>query len=62
MSEEKGLKQVSDPDAINKIVDQTISECADQVKDFISGNERIFGFLVGRFSGHHLKKELERLI
>ena len=46
--EEKGLKQVSDPEAINKIVDQTIKECADQVADFIGGNERIFGFLVGQ--------------
>ena len=46
--EEKGLKQVSDPAEIAKIIEEVVTECSDQVADFITGNERIFGFLVGQ--------------
>jgi len=46
--EAKGLKQVSDPEEVKKIVLEVLQENADQVKDYLSGNERVFGFLVGQ--------------
>jgi aspartyl-tRNA(Asn)/glutamyl-tRNA(Gln) amidotransferase subunit B len=46
--EEKGLKQVTDTGAIEKIVDEVIAENAKQVADFRGGNEKIFGFFVGQ--------------
>jgi aspartyl-tRNA(Asn)/glutamyl-tRNA(Gln) amidotransferase subunit B len=46
--EEKGLKQVSDTGAIEKIVDEVIAENDAQVQDYKSGNDRIFGFFVGQ--------------
>ncbi len=46
--EEKGLKQVTDTGAIEKIVDEAIAENPKQVADFKGGNEKIFGFFVGQ--------------
>jgi aspartyl-tRNA(Asn)/glutamyl-tRNA(Gln) amidotransferase subunit B len=46
--EEKGLKQVTDAGAIEKIVDEAIAENPKQVADFKGGNEKIFGFFVGQ--------------
>ncbi len=46
--EEKGLKQVTDTGAIEKIVDEVIAENQKQVADYKGGNEKIFGFFVGQ--------------
>jgi aspartyl-tRNA(Asn)/glutamyl-tRNA(Gln) amidotransferase subunit B len=46
--EEKGLKQVTDTGAIDKIVDEVIAENAAIVADYKGGNEKVFGFLVGQ--------------
>lgn len=46
--EEKGLKQVTDAGAIEKMIDEVIAENPQQVADFKSGNEKIFGYLVGQ--------------
>jgi aspartyl-tRNA(Asn)/glutamyl-tRNA(Gln) amidotransferase subunit B len=46
--EEKGLKQVTDTGAIEKIVDEVIAENAKQVADYKGGNEKLFGFFVGQ--------------
>lgn len=46
--EEKGLVQISDQGAIEKIVDQVIVENPQSVQDFKSGKERAIGFLVGQ--------------
>lgn len=46
--ETKGLKQISNPEEIKDIVASVITECTDQIKDYLNGNERVFGFLVGQ--------------
>jgi len=46
--EKKGLKQVTDTGAIEKIVDEVIAENQKQVADYKGGNEKIFGFFVGQ--------------
>jgi len=45
--EEKGLKQVSDSGAIEKIVDEIIAANPAQVAEYRSGKEKVFGFFVG---------------
>ena len=45
--EAKGLKQVSDSGAIEKIVDQIIAANPAQVAEYRSGKEKVFGFFVG---------------
>lgn len=46
--EEKGLKQVTDTGAIEKIVDEVLAENPKIVDDYKSGNQKVFGFLVGQ--------------
>ncbi|MBU1689317.1 MAG: Asp-tRNA(Asn)/Glu-tRNA(Gln) amidotransferase subunit GatB [Gammaproteobacteria bacterium] len=43
----KGLKQVSDSGAIEKIVDDIIAANPAQVAEYRSGKEKVFGFFVG---------------
>jgi aspartyl-tRNA(Asn)/glutamyl-tRNA(Gln) amidotransferase subunit B len=43
----KGLKQVSDTGAIEKIVEEIISANADKVAEYRSGKDKLFGFFVG---------------
>jgi aspartyl-tRNA(Asn)/glutamyl-tRNA(Gln) amidotransferase subunit B len=45
--ETKGLKQVSDTGAIEKIVDEIIAANPAQVAEYRSGKEKVFGFFVG---------------
>ena len=45
--EAKGLKQVSDSGAIEKIVDEIIAANADKVTEYRSGKDKLFGFFVG---------------
>jgi aspartyl-tRNA(Asn)/glutamyl-tRNA(Gln) amidotransferase subunit B len=44
---EKGLVQISDPDAVEKIIDEVLAANSDQVNDFRSGKVKLFGFFVG---------------
>jgi aspartyl-tRNA(Asn)/glutamyl-tRNA(Gln) amidotransferase subunit B len=44
----KGLEQVSDTGSIEAAVEQILAAHTKQVADFQSGNEKIFGFLVGQ--------------
>jgi len=46
--EEKGLKQESDPKALESIIDKVIAENPDKVKEYKSGKEKLFGFFVGQ--------------
>jgi aspartyl-tRNA(Asn)/glutamyl-tRNA(Gln) amidotransferase subunit B len=46
--EKKGLKQISDAGAIEKIVDEVIAANAKQVEDYRSGKEKAFNSLVGQ--------------
>jgi aspartyl-tRNA(Asn)/glutamyl-tRNA(Gln) amidotransferase subunit B len=46
--EEKGLKQISDVGAIEKIIDQVLAENQKSVEEFRSGKEKAFNSLVGQ--------------
>jgi len=45
--ETKGLKQVSDAGAIERIVDEILAANADKVAEYRSGKDKLFGFFVG---------------
>jgi aspartyl-tRNA(Asn)/glutamyl-tRNA(Gln) amidotransferase subunit B len=45
--QERGLVQVSDGGAIMAIVEEVLAANSAQVQQYISGNERVFGFFVG---------------
>ncbi len=45
---EKGLVQVTDEAAIEKIVDQVLESNLDQVDQYRQGKEKVFGFFVGQ--------------
>ncbi|RJP65540.1 MAG: Asp-tRNA(Asn)/Glu-tRNA(Gln) amidotransferase subunit GatB [Candidatus Abyssobacteria bacterium SURF_17] len=44
----KGLVQIADEDALVPVVNRVIEENPGPVADFLSGNERTFGFLMGQ--------------
>lgn len=46
--EAKGLKQISDDSAIEKIVDQVLAANAQQVADYRNGKEKAFNSLIGQ--------------
>ncbi len=46
--EAKGLKQVSDVGAIEKIVDEILAANPGQVAEYRSGKDKVFGFFVGQ--------------
>jgi aspartyl-tRNA(Asn)/glutamyl-tRNA(Gln) amidotransferase subunit B len=46
--EARGLKQVTDTGAIERLVDDVIAANPDQVEQYRSGKDRVFGFFVGR--------------
>ena len=46
--DEKGLKQVTDTGAIEKIVDEVLAANADKVAEYKSGKDKLFGFFVGQ--------------
>jgi len=46
--EERGLRQISDLSAIEKIVDEVIAKNAKQVEDYLAGKDKAFNSLVGQ--------------
>jgi aspartyl-tRNA(Asn)/glutamyl-tRNA(Gln) amidotransferase subunit B len=46
--ESKGLKQVTDTGAIEKVVDEIIAHNPQQVEQYRSGKDKVFGFFVGQ--------------
>ncbi len=46
--EEKGLKQESDPKALEEIVQRVIDKNKDKAKEYKAGKEKLFGFFVGQ--------------
>ncbi|MGQ0527804.1 MAG: Asp-tRNA(Asn)/Glu-tRNA(Gln) amidotransferase subunit GatB [Alphaproteobacteria bacterium] len=46
--EEKGLRQVTDTGAIEKIIDQVIAENPDNVAHYRAGKDKLFGFFIGQ--------------
>jgi aspartyl-tRNA(Asn)/glutamyl-tRNA(Gln) amidotransferase subunit B len=45
---EKGLQQISDTGAIEAIIDKIIADNPDQVEQYLSGKDKVFGFFVGQ--------------
>ena len=45
---EKGLEQVSDSGSIEAAIDQVLAANTKQVEQYRSGNDKVFGFLVGQ--------------
>ncbi|MDD2893549.1 MAG: Asp-tRNA(Asn)/Glu-tRNA(Gln) amidotransferase subunit GatB [Halothiobacillaceae bacterium] len=46
--DKKGLKQITDEGAIAAIVDAALAQFPEQVAEFRSGKDKVFGFLVGQ--------------
>lgn len=46
--EEKGLRQITDDSAIEKVVEDVLNENASQLQQYLGGNERLFAFFVGQ--------------
>ena len=46
--ESKGLKQMTDTGAIEKIIDDIIANNMEQVEQYRAGKEKVFGFFVGQ--------------
>lgn len=46
--EQKGLKQITDSSAIEKIIDEVIANNPNQVEQYRSGKDKLFGFFVGQ--------------
>ncbi|NDU92879.1 MAG: Asp-tRNA(Asn)/Glu-tRNA(Gln) amidotransferase subunit GatB, partial [Ferrovum sp.] len=44
----RGMKQISDVSALEKIVEELMAAHPDQVAEYRSGKEKVFGFFVGR--------------
>ncbi len=46
--EKRGLKQVTDTGAIEKLIDEIIAANPEQTAEYRSGKEKLFGFFVGQ--------------
>lgn len=44
----KGLRQITDDDAIGRIVDEVLANSPEQVQQFREGKEKVLGYLVGQ--------------
>jgi len=45
---EKSLSQISDLNAINKIIDKVLASNAEQIQEYKAGNQKIIGYLIGQ--------------
>jgi aspartyl-tRNA(Asn)/glutamyl-tRNA(Gln) amidotransferase subunit B len=46
--EKQGLKQITDPEAIERVIREVIAKHPGQLEQFRSGQEKLFGFFVGQ--------------
>jgi aspartyl-tRNA(Asn)/glutamyl-tRNA(Gln) amidotransferase subunit B len=46
--EERGLKQITDPSAIERVIDEVMAANPKQLADYRSGKDKLFGFFVGQ--------------
>jgi len=46
--DKKGLKQITDSSAIEKIIDDVLAANNAQVEQYKNGQEKVFGFFVGQ--------------
>jgi aspartyl-tRNA(Asn)/glutamyl-tRNA(Gln) amidotransferase subunit B len=44
----KGLKQVTDTGALEKVIDEILAAHPDQLAEYRSGKDKLFGFFVGQ--------------
>ena len=44
----RNLEQITDADEIERTIDRVIDNCAEQIIQYRSGQEKVFGFLVGQ--------------
>jgi aspartyl-tRNA(Asn)/glutamyl-tRNA(Gln) amidotransferase subunit B len=58
--EKKGLKQVTDTGAIEKLVDEVIAESTAQVEQYLNSPQEKQGKLIGYFVGQIMKKSQGR--
>ena len=46
--EQRGLQQITDTSSIERAIDEVMINNPDQLADYRSGKERLFGFFVGQ--------------
>lgn len=46
--DKKGLAQISDPAAVEKIVDEVLQRSSQQIEQYRSGKTNLYGFFVGQ--------------
>lgn len=46
--DERGMRQVTDDDALLPVVEAVLARCPDQVRQYREGNAKVIGFLVGQ--------------
>ena len=46
--EEKGMKQISDPETLTSIINEVLDQNQQSIEDFANGKDRAVGFLVGQ--------------
>ena len=46
--EARGLKQITDPDALGRIIDEVLANNPGQLEQYRSGKDKLFGFFVGQ--------------
>jgi aspartyl-tRNA(Asn)/glutamyl-tRNA(Gln) amidotransferase subunit B len=46
--DQRGLKQITDTGAIEKIIDQVLAESPEQVQQYRAGKDKVYGYFVGR--------------
>jgi aspartyl-tRNA(Asn)/glutamyl-tRNA(Gln) amidotransferase subunit B len=45
---EKGLRQVTDITVIEQLIEEVLNQSTQQVKDYLDGKDRLFGFFIGQ--------------
>ena len=46
--DERGLRQSTDAGALEPVVEEVLTRCADQVRQYQDGSTKVIGFLVGQ--------------
>ncbi len=60
--DDQGLRQISNKDELNKIIDEVLNENVEQVERYITGEVKILGFLVGQIMKKTQNKANPQLI
>ena len=64
--QEQGLRQITDPAAIERVIDEVMARNPTQLADYRAGKDKLFGFFVGQVmkvtGGKANPAELNRLL